>query len=165
MAQGLRPALRPLRGARITEFENPSPGRYVLRYEVSGDRQSVQYTVAGDGSVKFNFVSRRGTTTETYSPRPSGGNSGRRNTNPPPRQDRRPVGDQMANQGSRPRRGGSRSAMGGFLKGHAHEIDRDQDGVLTRTEAVGNAERMFAKMDRNGDGKIVPKEMEASRRK
>jgi hypothetical protein len=30
---------------------------------------------------------------------------------------------------------------------------------------VGNAERMFAKMDRNGDGKIVPKEMEASRRK
>jgi hypothetical protein len=62
-------------------------------------------------------------------------------------------------------RGGSRSAMGGFLKGHAHEIDRDQDGVLTRTEAVGNAERMFAKMDRNGDGKIVPKEMEASRRK
>ena len=298
-AQGLRPALRPLLGAKITEFENPSPGRYVLRYEVSGDRQSVEYTVAGDGSVKFNFVSRRGTTTETYSPRPSGGNSGRRNAIPPPRQDRRPVGDQMANQGSRPRRGegdpivkaldadgdgrinkaelrkagaslrkldknndgqitsdelrgpgggdrgpqknraqgnevpdqsgkprgpqtgdsprqpwilvhadeidldrdkiisrkeivgegikafedydanhddnlsedelsgrgGSRSAMGGFLKGHSHEIDRDQDGILTRTEAVGNAERMFAKMDRNGDGKIMPEEMEASRRK
>lgn len=62
-------------------------------------------------------------------------------------------------------RGGSRSAMGGFLKGHSREIDRDGDGVLTRTEAVGNAERMFAKLDSNEDGKISPEEMEASRRK
>ena len=61
-------------------------------------------------------------------------------------------------------RGGSRSAMGGFLKGHANEIDRDGDGILTRTEAVGNAERMFAKMDRNQDGKITSEELEASRR-
>ncbi|EMI22343.1 phospholipid-binding protein [Rhodopirellula maiorica SM1] len=62
-------------------------------------------------------------------------------------------------------RGGSRSAMGGFLTGHSKEIDRDGDGILTRTEAVGNAERMFAKMDANRDGKITPEEMEASRRK
>jgi Ca2+-binding EF-hand superfamily protein len=62
-------------------------------------------------------------------------------------------------------RGGSRSAMGGFLKGHAKEIDRDGDGILTRTETVGNAERMFGKMDTNEDGKITSEEMEASRRK
>lgn len=61
-------------------------------------------------------------------------------------------------------RGGSRSAMGGFLKGHVKEIDRDGDGILTRTEAVGNAERMFAKMDRNGDGYVTSEELEASRR-
>ena len=61
-------------------------------------------------------------------------------------------------------RGGSRSAMGGFLKGHSKEIDRDRDGIVTRSEAVGNAERMFAKMDKNGDGKITQEEMEASRR-
>ena len=54
--------------------------------------------------------------------------------------------------------------MGGFLKGHAKEIDRDGDGILTRTEAVGNAERMFAKMDRNGDGYITQEEMHTSRR-
>ena len=62
-------------------------------------------------------------------------------------------------------RGGSRSAMGGFLKGHSKEIDRDGGGVLTRAEAVGNAERMFAKLHANRDGKITPEEMEASRRK
>ncbi|MEO2029508.1 MAG: hypothetical protein ABGZ23_26860 [Fuerstiella sp.] len=55
--------------------------------------------------------------------------------------------------------------MGGFLKGHSKEIDRDGDGILSRTEAIGNAERMFAKMDRNDDGKILSDEMEASRRK
>lgn len=55
--------------------------------------------------------------------------------------------------------------MGGFLKGHSKEIDRDGDGVLTREEAVGNAERMFAKMDRNDDGLITSDEIEASRRK
>ena len=54
--------------------------------------------------------------------------------------------------------------MGGFLKGHSKEIDRDGDGILTRAEAVGNAERMFAKMDTNGDGNITTDEMEASRR-
>ena len=55
--------------------------------------------------------------------------------------------------------------MGGFLKGHSKEIDRDGDGILTRAEAVGNSERMFAKMDTNGDGNISADEMEASRRK
>ncbi|MCP4192498.1 MAG: hypothetical protein GY768_17930 [Planctomycetaceae bacterium] len=46
---------------------------------------------------------------------------------------------------------------------HAKEIDRNGDGVVTHEEAVGNAERMFVKMDSNDDGKISPNEMEASR--
>lgn len=58
----------------------------------------------------------------------------------------------------------SRSAMGGFLKRHATEIDRDGDGIMTRAEAVGNSERMFAKMDANGDGKISANEMATPRR-
>lgn len=61
-------------------------------------------------------------------------------------------------------RGGSLSAMGGFLKGHSKEIDRDGNGIRTQAEAVGNAERMFVKMDHNNDGKITPEEIEDSRR-
>lgn len=61
-------------------------------------------------------------------------------------------------------RDGSRSAMGGFLKGHFNEIDRDGDGILTRREAIGNAERMFGKMDTNQDGEISSQETESSRR-
>ena len=62
------------------------------------------------------------------------------------------------------RGGGSRSAMGGFIRGHAKELDRDNDGILSRAEVVGNAERMFGKMDANDDGKITKEEMEAARR-
>ncbi|MBT6485300.1 MAG: YHYH protein, partial [Planctomycetaceae bacterium] len=57
-----------------------------------------------------------------------------------------------------------RSAMGGFIRGHAKELDRDNDGVLTRKETVDNATRMFARIDANNDGKITKSELEASRR-
>ena len=55
--------------------------------------------------------------------------------------------------------------MGGFLKVHAQEIDRDDDGVLSRAEVIGNAERMFAKMGRNRDDTISSEELEEARRK
>ena len=55
--------------------------------------------------------------------------------------------------------------MAGFLKGHSKEIDCDGDGTLSQAEVVGNAERMFNKMNRDGDGEISPEELEASRRR
>jgi Ca2+-binding EF-hand superfamily protein len=315
-AQGVRPALPGLKGAKIVGFERPESGRFIVRYEVYGDPRSVQYTVAENGSATFNFVSSQGTNTENYTPPQRGGGDGRRNAQRPgsqrptgneprgneprgnePRGNeprgggggravnespggdlivsaldsngdgriekselrgaaaalrkldknkdgqltaeeiRGPVGVRQGGPPKRPRgggspqgqigssrgpqpsdglrqpwilvhadeidldknkiisrdeivgeankafagydknndgklsqselsgRGGSRSAMGGFLKGHAKEIDRDGDGILTRTETVGNAERMFGKMDTNEDGKITSEEMEASRRK
>nr|WP_044303437.1 YHYH protein [Rhodopirellula sallentina] len=233
-AQGVRPSLTGLKGAKIVGFEKPTPDSFIVRYEVFGSPRSVEYTVAEDGSATFNFVSAQGTKTENYTPRQGRGGDGRRNAERPPRD--QPQGRRGRGEGGRPRgdgprgqargpkgpqpgdgprqpwilvhadeidldknkiisrdeivgeatnafagydtnndgelstaelsgRGGSRSAMGGFLKGHSSEIDRDGNGVLTRAEAIGNAERMFAKMDSNRDGKITPDEMEASRRK
>ena len=349
-ARPLRPSLSGLRGAKINGFENPKQGSYVLLYDVDGEKRSINYTVADNGSATFQFVSPQGTKTETYTPREGGGaGGGARNGAPSPDEKRPPQGDRPANQPNGPRggdggqggqreggggrqggggqqqgggqrqggggnpflqaldanrdgildkaeiqnaatalltldknkdgqisgeelrgpgggqadraegdrpqenrqqgdrpqggprggdrpdqaggpnaggqrgpqpgdgprqpwilvhadeidldknkiisrdeivgeatkafdgydadkddtltaaelnsRGGSRSAMGGFLKGHSKEIDRDGDGILSRSEAVGNAERMFAKMDTNGDGNITTDEMEASRRK
>lgn len=61
-------------------------------------------------------------------------------------------------------RGGVRSAMGGFLRMHAEELDRNQDGVITRKEVVDHTTRMFSRMDENSDGKVTKTEMESSRR-
>jgi hypothetical protein len=291
--QGLRPAARPLRGAKITGFAQPKPGSYEVDYDVYGEKRSISYDVADDGSAEFRFTDRSGTTTETYRPRQRPGGrpddrtaqrenpgrgqqASRPGERPQPDDSRRPPGgrgrdpilrfdrnrdgvidrdelarapeiiglfdrnndgkitsEELAGDGNdRPkgqgaargpkeppsgdgprqpwilvhaaevdlnkdgvisreeivgeaekafggydqnddgklveselnRRGGVRSAMGGFIRGHAKELDRDGDGVLTRKEVVDNATRMFSRLDKNGDGKATKVEQEASRR-
>ena len=87
-AEPIRPDLRPLRDAKITDFQETKPGSYVLTYDVRGKKGSVSYTLADDGTAKFTFIDTNGNTTnETYSPRrrgPGGGGSDRRPP-PPPR--------------------------------------------------------------------------------
>ena len=86
-AEPLRPDLRPLRDAKITDFKETKPGSYVLTYDVRGRKGSVSYILAEDGSANFTFVDTDGkTTSETYSPRRRGpgGGDGRRPP-PPPR--------------------------------------------------------------------------------
>ncbi|QOV91234.1 YHYH protein [Humisphaera borealis] len=79
-ADSVRPALPPMRGAKITDFVQTKPGSYRLTYDVSGKKGTVSYTLADDGSAKFEFVDTAGnTTTETYTPRrrgPGGGGGG-----------------------------------------------------------------------------------------
>ena len=87
-AEPIRPDLRPLRDAKITDFVETKPGSYQLTYDVKGKKGSVSYSLAEDGSAKFVFVDTTGhTTTETYSPkrrRPNGGGNDRRPPPPPP---------------------------------------------------------------------------------
>lgn len=90
----LRPALPPLRDARITKFEETKPGSYRLTYDVKGKTGTVSYTLHENGSANFEFVDTNGRkTTETYTPRgrgPGGGGNppARPEGNPPPRGDR-----------------------------------------------------------------------------
>jgi arylsulfatase A-like enzyme/Ca2+-binding EF-hand superfamily protein len=242
-ARGVRPSLPGLRGAKITGFENPKPNSFKVEYDVYGDKRSVSYDVSDNGSAVFRFTDSDGTRTEEYQPRQGGGRggpggrqdgqAGRPEDRGEPRKGRgqgRPQGG--PDRGGRPRpdgqaggprgpqpgdglrqpwilvhadevdqnedgiisrdeivgeaekafggydankdgelseaelnaKGNVRSAMGGFIRGHAKELDRDEDGVLTRKETVDNATRMFARIDSNGDGKITRTELEASRR-
>lgn len=57
-----------------------------------------------------------------------------------------------------------RSAMGGFIKGHAHEIDGNSDTVLSREELLAVATRMFDRMDADKDGTLSPAEIRAAQR-
>ena len=99
-AEPLRPALPPLRDAKITDFKETKPGGYLLTYDVKGKTGTVGYTLSSDGSANFVFTDIRGkTTSETYSARrrePGGRNRQppppppRNDDNPPPRDDQRP---------------------------------------------------------------------------
>ena len=92
-AEPIRPAMRPLRGAKITGFKRHDPRSYSVLYQVSGEDRQVNYRIADDRSVSFEYVSPSGTKRETYRPRPGGGRA---------EGDRRP-GEQGPDR--RPRRG------------------------------------------------------------
>ncbi len=82
-AEPLRPALPPLRGAKITNFDETKPGSYRLTYDVNGRKGTVSYTLNANGSAYFELVDPNGRKTmETYTP-PRRGPRGDRN--PPPR--------------------------------------------------------------------------------
>ncbi|MBI5771750.1 MAG: YHYH protein [Verrucomicrobia bacterium] len=64
-AQGVRPALAALRGAKIVGFEG-SPGQTASRlsYTVNGKPASVSYAALGGGQWRFQFVNADGATRE-----------------------------------------------------------------------------------------------------
>ena len=100
-AESPRPALPPMRGAKITRFTQTQPGSYVLTYEINGRPGTVSYTIAANGGVSFEFRTPDGEVTkEDYQPRaggrrPPGGGGGQR-----PPGDRPPGGGNGA--GNRP---------------------------------------------------------------
>ncbi|MFM7055507.1 MAG: YbhB/YbcL family Raf kinase inhibitor-like protein [Planctomycetota bacterium] len=120
-ASSPRPALPPLRGAKITAFRQANAQNYVLTYEINGRPGTVSYTVGPAGSVSFTFRSPDGETdTRQYTARPQGGpgaprGQGRKNADPPPgemrppRPDERPPGSDpppKKQEGKGPGKGG-----------------------------------------------------------
>lgn len=98
-AEPVRPDLRPLRDAKIVEFEETSPKNYALTYEVNGKKGTVRYAIATDGSVRFVFVDPSGKQSEkTFSPRrPAPGER----RPPPPRNENRNENSNSGNSDSR----------------------------------------------------------------
>ena len=92
-AQPVRQDQPPLRGARITGFTNsPNQKTFALKYSVNGKPGGINYSTAGDGNWKFQFISTDGTTRdETFNAKGrrggagGGGPGGRRNGDQPGR--------------------------------------------------------------------------------
>ncbi len=128
-AEPLRPALPPLKDAKITKFEETKPGSYRLTYDVKGKTGTVSYTLNESSSANFEFVDTNGRkTSETYTPRrrsPGGGG------NPPPRPE-----DQPPPSGDRPQRKNDRPPP--------------QAASTTRTDKLGAIEVTSASIDANG---------------
>ncbi|MDY3552223.1 YHYH protein [Gemmata sp. JC717] len=92
-----RPALTPLRGAKITAFERDDAKKTAtVRYEQGGKAGSVKYTATAEG-YQFEFTEPGGTTTtETYKARDDGKRpppkkKGGKDDRPPPKNEDAPV--------------------------------------------------------------------------
>ena len=70
-ARPIRPALPPLRGARITGFEADGTSQALLTYEIAGRTGTVAYRRGSDGSIAFTFTDPDGRQrSETYRAEP-----------------------------------------------------------------------------------------------
>lgn len=63
--RGVRPDLRPLRGAKIIDFKNPEPNHYSLKYEVGSSIYTINYGWDHNGDYTYEFVNPDGTTTHS----------------------------------------------------------------------------------------------------
>jgi phosphatidylethanolamine-binding protein (PEBP) family uncharacterized protein len=77
-AQGVRPALTALRGAKITGFKSTSVNHYELNYVVRDETRLIRYVVGPDGGADFEFQQNGESRFESYKRR-SGGGGGERN--------------------------------------------------------------------------------------
>ncbi|MEI7699693.1 MAG: YHYH protein [Planctomycetia bacterium] len=162
-AESPRPALPPLRGAKITDFRETKPGSYVLTYSVSGKPGTVSYTIAENGTLSMTFESPDGTkTSEEYTPRARGGRPGgggpqnerRQGGNPPPRDGKRPPGNEPRpprdgqgpprgepgppRDGQRPPRDGKRPPGNAGPQAGAQKVNHPKIGnVELSSESVG----------------------------
>jgi hypothetical protein len=86
-AEPIRPAGRPLRGAKITSFKVNGKNSYTLKYEVNEEVDTINYTIGADGTYHFEFIDGSGkTTTEDYRRgHGPGGQAHHDNGGPPPR--------------------------------------------------------------------------------
>ncbi|NWK56944.1 YHYH protein [Verrucomicrobiaceae bacterium N1E253] len=189
-AHGMRPALTPLRGAKITKFHSEG-SHYHLHYDLGGQSYALNYEVQDDRSVTIERVDPSGiSTTETHSGKRQGGGPGGKQKDRKSwisahkeELDRNSDGDvtlvEMMNEAKKVFRSydanndgeisaeeskgpGVKSAMGGFVRGHFEEIDRNSSGAISARELADNAKKMFSKADANSNGKIEGEEYNRS---
>ncbi len=92
-AGGVREALPPLRGAKITGFESKSNKSFSVEVQLGRETRYVNYILNDDGSVKFDFVDGAGKVrSETYKPRQRGPGAAQERNPGTGRDDRTPKG-------------------------------------------------------------------------
>ena len=75
-AQGVRPALTALRGAKITDFKSTNENHYELSYVVRDETRLIRYVVGADGGANFEFQQNGESRFESYKRRSGGGEGG-----------------------------------------------------------------------------------------
>ena len=176
-AQSPRPALPPLRGAKITGFDRNKDGKtWRVEYELSGEKRSVGYVIDVGRSIRFTFNDGSdGTRRETFQIRQQRDQPGQqRGQQRPPRRDPggrsggpRPDNNQGNDRGPIPREPRGLETQSKtrrpWIEVHASEMDTDGDGVLTTAEVKAESEKAFAAYDPDEDGQVSLKDLAEGR--
>ncbi len=152
-AGGVREALPPLRGAKITGFESKDNKSFSIKVEVGRETRYVKYFLNQDGSVKFDFVDGNGKVkTETYSPRQRGPAGGERRGGPGRGNDRPPRNEP-------PRRDLARSdtppPQRNAPKGDASS-NKASEGLNVSSTAIGPDGRISSEFTCDGESASPP---------
>jgi len=154
-AGGVREALPPLRGAKITGFESKDNKSFSIKVEVGRETRYVNYFLNQDGSAKFDFVDGNGKVkTETYSPRQRGPGGGERRGGPgggndrPPRNEP-PRRDPAPNDTPPPQRNAP--------KGDASS-NKASEGLTVSSTAIGRDGRISSEFTCDGESASPPLE-------
>jgi len=143
-ANPVRQAGEPLPGAKITGFEmSADKKKYQLEYVQNGKKGSVNYEILSGGDVHFTFKNPDGTKSESSGKQGRKGGGG--NRPPPPNGNQRPGGPPVEANGQ-PRKP--------WIENHLKEMDRDQDGKLSREEMMLEVDQTFNGFDVDQDGVI-----------
>lgn len=143
-ANPVRQAGEPLPRAKITGFEmSADKKKYQLEYVQNGKKGSVNYEILSGGDVHFTFKNPDGTTSESSGKQGRKGGGG--NRPPPPNGNQRPGGPPVEANGQ-PRKP--------WIENHLKEMDRDQDGKLSREEMMLEVDQTFNGFDVDQDGVI-----------
>jgi hypothetical protein len=144
-AQPVRPALPPLRGAKVTTYKKLGEKSWSIGYELNGQTHYVNYAIQTDGNYRFEFVSPDGSkVVETYRPgqrRPGGGPGG---PGGGPGGPGGPGGQGRGGQGGGRRGGGGGGDERGFFSDHSAMLDLNADHDITLQEVDQKVRSMFA---------------------
>lgn len=162
-ATPVRPALPPLQGAKITEFQTEGTNSR-LTYEVSGEKRWIAYAVNADGTVPFEFQNgRAGTSTAIYTRRERRGGGSVGDT--PPRDGKRPSrpgndfgpGDRSGN----PRPGNlpqTPASAGAPASSQVAPISKPRSSFVLTSSAVTNGGNLPVEYTGDGAGLTPPLE-------
>jgi hypothetical protein len=172
-ANNVRPALPPLRGARITGFKRDEAQKTAtVIYQIEDKTHSVNYVIENNGTYHFVFTDGDGReTVEDYQSR-KGGGQGKKD-----RPDGMKEGKNNKKDSSKNKKGSDNKKDGQekgkkrpdekkdgdglrlpWLGAHFDELDTNKDGILTLDELKKEFEKTFSGYDKDKNGVLHPDE-------
>jgi hypothetical protein len=172
-ANNVRPALPPLRGARITGFKRDEAQKTAtVIYQIEDKTHSVSYVIQNNGTYHFVFTDGDGReTVEDYQSR-KGGGQGKKDRPDGMKEGKNNKKDSSKNKkGSDNKKDGQEKGKNRpddkkdgdglrlpWLGAHFDELDTNKDGILTLDELKKEVEKTFSGYDKDKNGVLLPDE-------